>query len=164
MLTPNERANYVLYGRLPPRVEYTNNNQGLIVPGTGANYNNELSGQGYKIVPRWRYLLDKFVPTFNPSNLIQNGLNYFPMDLIGFFGGGDNDGDVDDKSDNNINDKNAEDSIMKEVLTSDITKSAIKTGISLLPGGAAALATMEAGSKVAEATNLASKIPKTKKL
>lgn len=178
MLTPTERENYVLYGTLPPRIAYSQNNQGYVVTGNGANLNNNKIPKGYKVMPRWKYWLEKYMPTFNPSGLLQNGMNI--MEVFSYFGGSgdggnvdnndndndnDNDDDNDDDNDNdNDNDNgNADDSVIKEVLSSDITKSAIKAGISLIPGGAAALAAMEAGSKVAEAANLASKIPKMKK-
>lgn len=64
----------------------------------------------------------------------------------------DKDEDNDEPAENETNYKE----IAMEVLNSDLTKLAIETGIGFLPGGAAALAAMRTGSKVA---GLAKKVP-----
>lgn len=209
MLTPYERQNYLDYGVLPSRINYSFNERAYIlnddnndsVVRNDLRKNRRENRPGYKLVPRWKYILQNLQPTNLSNKILEKGFGLLLSSFLGNIGGGEDDDDNDneedddddngddylnadnddekdekkyDKNDEKKDDKNDDSSVfdnilpsdatknaVKDVLTSDITKSAIKAA-ALFFGGPGALAAVEAGSKLADATDVVKKMPKFK--
>lgn len=161
VLTPFERADYVNYGVLPSRITYSlsqrayvlNDNSNSVIKNDLRNNRTE-NRPGYKLMPRWKYILNQL----KPDSLLDDKLK--PLLLLSSLLGSNYD-DNNEKSDDDEkeDEKNDDGSLIKDVLTNDITKTAAKAAV-LFFGGPGALAAVEAGSKIADATNISKKIPK----
>ncbi|VVC45838.1 Hypothetical protein CINCED_3A025023 [Cinara cedri] len=119
VLTPAECETYLNTGILPPSLTYSFEHRAYIHTGNNVRVNNDLERQmrkrrtgNYKIVPRWKYLLGKFVPDLNLGGLLQKVQGTAPllalMGMGGLGGAGNMDGtdDEDEKESENDNGEN----------------------------------------------------------